>query len=203
MFKLSQRRLRQSWEYEPTPEHRSLVLLMYRNTLKGLLEYKSIRRRSLTAYCRMMFRKRGKATEKLLIDECIEEARRSIYVLQKNHNFTKTGEYEFDSMAMPKDTGQDVKAYMEDVYDPEISRKHFGRFNDVIPGQEDLHNQKMGPTSGEFQARRRAEEGRSATDDEDDEQEDGITNFKQKITDEDKVFRPPPPPMESGKAFRK
>ncbi|CUG86758.1 Hypothetical protein, putative [Bodo saltans] len=176
---------------------------MYRNTLKGLLEYKSIRRRSLTAYCRMMFRKRGKATEKLLIDECIEEARRSIYVLQKNHNFTKTGEYEFDSMAMPKDTGQDVKAYMEDVYDPEISRKHFGRFNDVIPGQEDLHNQKMGPTSGEFQARRRAEEGRSATDDEDDEHEDGITNFKQKITDEDKVFRPPPPPMESGKAFRK
>lgn len=198
MLKLSRRCLRESWEYEQTPEHRSLVLLMYRQTLKGLMDYKSIRRRSLTAYVRMAFRKRGKATEKLLIDECIEEARRAIYVLQKNHNFTKTGEYEYDSMAMPKDTGQDVKGYMEDVYDPEISRQHFGRFQDVVPGQEDLHNQRMGPTSGEFQMHRRKEKERGSGDD-DDEEADGIGNFKTRITDEDKALRPPPPPMESGR----
>lgn len=191
MLRRSARTLRESWEYDPSPEHKSLVLLMYRNCLKGLINLKSVRKRSLIAYCRMAFRKRSLATEKLLIDECIEEARRVVYVLQKNHNFTKSGEYEFDSMVLPKDTGQDVKTYMEDVYDPEVQKHEFARFQDVKPGQEQHHNQRLGPASGEFQARRR---GHKPVDDDDDDETPG--NFKVRISDDDKVLRPPPPPME-------
>ncbi|GET86184.1 hypothetical protein, conserved [Leishmania tarentolae] len=167
-----------SWEFTPTPEHKSLVLLLYRNVLKGLMNYKSVRRRSMIAYARMCFRRRALATEKLLIDECIEECRRSIYVLEKHHNFTKTGTYEFDSMTLPKDTGQDVKTYMEEVYDPEQSRIQFQNFTDVQPGKEHLHRQGLGPTSGSHHWKdQRSSEG-----------------FKVEIRDEDKALRPPPPP---------
>ncbi|KAG5485782.1 hypothetical protein LSCM1_07194 [Leishmania martiniquensis] len=172
------RRERASWEFAPTPEHKSLVLLLYRHVLKGLVHYKSVRRRSMIAYARMCFRRRAMATEKLLIDECIEECRRSIYVLGKHHHFTKTGTYEFDSMALPKDTGQDVKTYMEEVYDPEQSRMQFQNFTDVQPGREHLHRQGLGPTSGPHHWRdQRSSEG-----------------FRVEIRDEDKALRPPPPP---------
>jgi hypothetical protein len=154
----------------------------------------------------LTFRKRAKATEKLLIDECIEEARRAVYVLQKNHNFTKTREYEFDSMTLPKDTGQNVKQYMEEVYDPEMSRQEFARFQDVQPGKESMHTQRLGPANGSIQAMRRegirpnstraaamanGADGEPLSDD-----EDSPSNFRIHISDEDKVFRPPPPPME-------
>lgn len=171
-------RRRASWEFTPTPEHKALVLLLYRNVLKGLMNYKSVRRRSMIAYARMCFRRRAQATEKLLIDECIEECRRAIYVLEKHHNFTKTGSYEFDSMTMPKDTGQDVKTYMEEVYDPEVSRQQFQNFTDVQPGKEHLHRQGLGPTSGSHHWK----EQRSSE------------AFKVEIRDEDKALRPPPPP---------
>ncbi|AYU76356.1 hypothetical protein conserved [Leishmania donovani] len=171
-------RKRASWEFTPTPEHKSLVLLLYRNVLKGLMNYKSVRRRSMIAYARMCFRRRAMATEKLLIDECIEECRRSIYVLEKHHNFTKTGTYEFDSMTLPKDTGQDVKTYMEEVYDPEQSRMQFQNFTDVQPGREHLHRQGLGPTSGSHHWKdQKTSEG-----------------FKVEIRDEDRALRPPPPP---------
>ncbi|KAG5486460.1 hypothetical protein LSCM4_07391 [Leishmania orientalis] len=171
-------RERASWEFTPTPEHKSLVLLLYRNVLKGLVNYKSVRRRSMIAYARMCFRRRAMATEKLLIDECIEECRRSIYVLEKHHQFTKTGTYEFDSMTLPKDTGQDVKTYMEEVYDPEQSRMQFQNFTDVQPGREHLHRQGLGPTSGPHHWKdQRSSEG-----------------FKVEIRDEDRALRPPPPP---------
>lgn len=172
------RRNRAAWEFTPTPEHRALVLLLYRNVLKGLVNYKSVRRRSMIAYARMCFRRRAMATEKLLIDECIEECRRAIYVLEKHHNFTKTGNYEFDTMTMPKDTGQDVKTYMEEVYDPEQSRMQFQNFTDVQPGKEHLHRQGLGPTSGAHHWKdQKSSEG-----------------FKVEIRDEDKALRPPPPP---------
>lgn len=171
-------RSRASWEFTPTPEHRALVLLLYRNVLKGLMNYKSVRKRSMIAYARMAFRRRSKATEKLLIDECVEECRRAIYVLEKHHNFTKTGRYEFDSMTLPKDTGQDVKTYMEEVYDPELSRQQFQNFTDVQPGKEHLHRQGLGPTSGQHHWK----EQRSSE------------AFKVEIRDEDKAMRPPPPP---------
>ncbi|KPI90621.1 hypothetical protein ABL78_0217 [Leptomonas seymouri] len=171
-------RKRASWEFTPTPEHKALVLLLYRNVLKGLMHYKSVRRRSMIAYARMCFRRRAMATEKLLIDECIEECRRAIYVLEKHHNFTKTGTYEFDTMSMPKDTGQDVKTYMEEVYDPELSRQQFQHFSDVQPGKEHLHRQGLGPTSGSHHWK----EQRSSE------------AFKVDIRDEDKALRPPPPP---------
>lgn len=171
---------RENWEYIPTAEHKSLVLLFYRNILKGLMNYKSIRRRSMIAYARFCFRRRATATEKLLIDECIEEARRAIYVLEKHHNFTKTGTYEFDIMGLPKDTGQDVKTFMEEHYDPEYSRQQFQHFQDVQPGREHLHNQKgLGPTSG-------AHHWKDQT---------SSSGFKVEIRDEDKAMRPPPPPM--------
>lgn len=169
---------RADWEYIPTPEHRSLVLLLYRNVLKGLLNYKSVRRRSMIAYTRMAFRRRAMATEKLLIDECIEECRRAIYVLQKHHTFSTTRVYEFDSMNIPKDTGQDVKTYMEEVYDPEMSRMQFQNFTDVQPGKEHLHRQGLGPTSG---AHHWKEQRSSAA-------------FKVEIREDDKALRPPPPP---------
>ncbi|CAJ1017726.1 hypothetical protein Q4I30_001394 [Leishmania utingensis] len=175
---LDPNRERASWELTPTPEHKSLVLLLYRNVLKGLMNYKSVRRRSMIAYARMCFRRRAMATEKLLIDECIEECRRSIYVLEKHHNFTKTGTYEFDSMTIPKDTGQDVKTYMEEVYDPEQSRLQFQNFTDVQPGKEHLHRQGLGPTSGEHHWK----------------DQTSSEAFKVEIRDEDKALRPPPPP---------
>ncbi|KAG5510806.1 hypothetical protein JKF63_07878 [Porcisia hertigi] len=175
---LDPHRQRADWEFTPTPEHKSLVLLLYRNVLKGLINYKSVRRRSMIAYARMCFRRRAMATEKLLIDECIEECRRSIYVLEKHHNFTKTGTYEFDTMTLPKDTGQDVKTYMEEVYDPEQSRMQFQNFSDVQPGKEHLHRQGLGPTSGAHHWKnQKSSEG-----------------FKVEIRDEDRVLRPPPPP---------
>lgn len=184
--------------------------MLYRNCLKGLVDFKSVRKRSLIAYCRLSFRKRGKATEKLLIDECIEEARRAVYVLQKNHDFTKSGQYEFDSMTLPKDTGQNVKEYMEEVYDPEMSRQEFARFQDVKPGNEGLHQQRLGPTHGPIQKMRldgvRPNSTRAEAGDEDalGDDSDSPSNFKVRISDEDKVFRPPPPPMEgAGRSFRR
>ncbi|KAK7201875.1 hypothetical protein NESM_000254900 [Novymonas esmeraldas] len=171
-------RTRASWEFTPTPEHRSLVLLLYRNVLKGLMNYKSVRRRSMIAYARMCFRRRAMATEKLLIDECIEECRRSIYVLEKHHNFTKTGTYEYDSMSLPKDTGQDVKTYMEEVYDPEQSRMQFQNFTDVQPGMEDKHRQGLGPTAGAHHWK----------------DQKSSEAFKVEIREEDRALRPPPPP---------
>lgn len=180
---------REFWEYEPTPEHKSLVLTMYRNVLKGLLNYKSVRRRSMIAHCRMTFRRRGKATEKLLIDECIEEARRTIYILDKHHKLSLTREYEFDSMAMPKDTGQDVKTFMEEVYDPEVSRQQFANVQDVQPGKEQYHqmskqsneNRSSGVAGGPNPVNFRTAKSQS--------------DFKNMIKEEDMVFRPPPPPM--------
>ncbi|ORC86461.1 uncharacterized protein TM35_000281770 [Trypanosoma theileri] len=174
---------KESWEFTPTPEHKSLVLLLYRNILKGLMDFKSIRRRSMIAYCRFAFRRRALATEKLLIDECIEEARRAIYVLEKHHNFTRTRSYEFDSMGIPKDTGQDVQTYMEEVYDPELSRQQFQHFQDVQPGREYLHQQRgLGPTSGQHHWWDGKDEQKSST------------GYKVEIREEDKVLRPPPPP---------
>ncbi|KEG11573.1 hypothetical protein DQ04_02471000 [Trypanosoma grayi] len=174
-----QARKRESWEYTPTPEHKSLVLLLYRNILKGLMNFKSVRRRSMIAYCRFAFRRRAQATEKLLIDECIEEARRAIYVLEKHHNFTRTRTYEYDSMGIPKDTGQDVQTYMEEVYDPEVSRQQFQHFQDVQPGREYLHQQRgLGPTSGRHHW----------------QEQTSSAGYKVEIREEDKALRPPPPP---------
>nr|CCC90621.1 conserved hypothetical protein [Trypanosoma congolense IL3000] len=163
-------------------QHRSTrALLLYRNIIKGLVDFKSIRRRSLIAYCRFAFRRRSMATEKLLIDECIEEARRAIYVLQKHHNFTRTHTYEYDSMGIPRDTGQDVATYMEEVYDPELSRQQFQHFQDVQPGREYLHQQRgLGPTSGQHHWH----EQRSSAE------------YRVEIREEDKALRPPPPPTE-------
>lgn len=177
---------REFWEYEPTPEHKSLVITMYRNVLKGLLNYKSVRRRSMIAHARMTFRRRAKATEKLLIDECIEEARRSIYILDKHHRLTLTREYEFDSMAMPKDTGQDVKTYMEEVYDPEVSRQQFAQIQDVQPGKEQYHQMSKASAQADKSAGVAGGNFRMAKHQND---------FKSMIKEEDMVFRPPPPPM--------
>ncbi|EPY31245.1 hypothetical protein AGDE_09150 [Angomonas deanei] len=174
-------RKRADWEFVPTPEHKSLVLLLYRNLLKGLMNYKSVRKRSIIAYARFTFRRRAQATEKLLIDECVEECRRAIYVLQKHHNFTINKTYEFDTMTMPKDTGQDVKTYMEEVYDPEISRQQFQQFTDVQPGKEHLHKQGLSPTSGPNHWM---------------DQKDS-SSYKVQLKDEDIARRPPPPPTMS------
>lgn len=76
-----QRKL-ESWEFQPTLEHRAMVVMLYRNILKGLVHFKSVRRRSLIAYVRFALRRRANATKKLLTDECIEESRRAIYVLE-------------------------------------------------------------------------------------------------------------------------
>lgn len=179
--KNSPTRKRASWEMKITPEHRSLVLLLYRQILKSLIHFKSIRRRSLIAYARLTFRRRASATEKLLIDECVEEARRAMYVLGKHHAFTESRQYEYDSMTMPKDTGQDVKTYMEEVYDPEVSRQQFQHFSDVQPGKEHLHSQKLGPASGKHHFGNSSSGG-------------GNGGFKTEIREEDKVLRPPPPP---------
>ena len=126
------------WEYAPSPEHRSLVLMLYRCVLKDLIEFKSIRRKSLLQWTRLAFRRRAMATEKLLIDECIEEARRSVYVLAKHKTFETTQNYDFDAMYLPKDTGQDVKSYMEKIYDPAASKSAYQNIADVQPGMEDL-----------------------------------------------------------------
>lgn len=174
------------WEWEgPTPEHRSLVVLLYRNILKGLLNMKTIRRRSLTIYTRMSFRRRATATEKLLIDECIEEARRAAYIIQKNVNLSNTNEYEFDTMNLPKDTGQDVKTFMEDHYDPQVSRSQFEHIKDVEPGKEKYHNQRLAANDG--YAQKKFQEGtREATK--------NMPNiYGTHVSDEAKQFRPPPP----------
>lgn len=179
------------WEYDPTPEHKSLVITMYRNVLKGLLNYKSVRRRSMIAYARMTFRRRAQATEKLLIDECIEEARRSIYILDKHHRLTLTREYEFDSMAMPKDTGQDVKTFMEEVYDPEISRQQFANVTDVTPGNEQYHQR----SKAEANKDKTAGAGPGGVGHSNFRMAKSQGDFKNMIKEEDMVFRPPPPPM--------
>ncbi|CCW68502.1 unnamed protein product [Phytomonas sp. Hart1] len=166
------------WEFEPTPEHKSLVLLLYRNVLKGLVNFKSVRRRSLIAHARFAFRRRANATEKLLIDECVEECRRAIYVIEKHHNFTRTQTYEFDTMTMPKNTGQDVKTYMEEIYDPEVSRMQFQNFTDVQPGKEHLHKQTFGPASGKNHWKR----------------QQSVSQYNIELREEDRSLRPPPPP---------
>lgn len=171
-------RKRAEWEFTPTAEHKSLILTLYRQLLKGLMHFKSIRKRSMITYTRICFRRRAQATEKLLIDECVEECRRAIYIMQKHHNFTLQRTYEFDSMSLPKDTGQNVKEYMENVYDPEVSRMQLQHFADVKPGREDEHKQGLGPTSSSHHWR----DGPKSTD------------MRPQIRDEDKVFRPPPPP---------
>jgi hypothetical protein len=133
------KRILEDWEFEPDEPHKSLVFLLYRSILKELLVFQSVRRKSLTAFARLSFRRRGKATEKLLVDECIEEARRAVYVLRKHNDMKTTKEYKYDDMFMPKDTGQDVKTYMEEVYDPQASRASFQGVKDVQPGKEHEH----------------------------------------------------------------
>lgn len=179
---------RKEWEFEPTPEHRSLILLLYRHLLKGLLQYKSVRRRSMMAYARMITRRRAKATEKLLIDECVEEVRRAIYVLEKHRSFSETREYFFDSMALPKDTGQDVKTFMEEVYDPEVSKQEFAHIQDVVPGKEQYGNQQgLGP-AGSAKGKQQSPEEMPGTGAKD------KFSYRAMIKDEDKAMRPPPPP---------
>jgi hypothetical protein len=179
LFNLFRRSLIQRlewWEFQPSADHRSLVLTLYRSTLKELLMFKSVRRKSLTMHCRLTYRRRSKATEKLLVDECVEEARRAVYVLTKHNNFAKTGEFEFDSMYLPKDTGQDVSHFMEETYDPAVAKQHIAKgkaSQDVVPGKEDLH-------MNETFERQKAAKGM----------------FKSAIRDEDKMFRPPAPPTE-------
>ena len=121
----------------------------------------------------MTFRRRAPATEKLLIDESVEEARRAIYVSNKLNRLVTTKEYEFDAMFLPKDTGQDVKTYMEDVYDPAISKMQAqSATRDVVPGRESEHQRNAPP----MQRTRH--------------------NLGSVFNDEThKVFRPPPPPV--------
>mmetsp|Transcript_48466 Transcript_48466/g.55963 ORF Transcript_48466/g.55963 Transcript_48466/m.55963 type:complete len:115 (-) Transcript_48466:27-371(-) len=113
-------------------------------------------------------------------------------------------------MTLPKDTGQNVKEYMEEIYDPEMSRQEFARFQDVQPGKEGLHTQRLGPTSGEIQKMRldgvRPNSTRAGVNGDEPlgDDSDSPSNFKIRISDEDKVFRPPPPPMEgAGRSFRR
>ena len=176
MLRRSFPRWLESWEFVPSADHKALVLSLYRATLKELIVFKSIRRRSLTMHCRLTYRKRARATEKLLVDECVEEARRAVYVLTKHNNMSKTGNFEFDSMYLPKDTGQDVPRYMEEIYDPAVGKQHAAKANDVVPGKEDLHQSDM---------KARQEHARSM--------------FSSTIREEDHVFRPPPPPSDPAK----
>ena len=172
-------RLREEWEYIPTPEHKVLVLTLYRNILKGLLNFKSTRKRSVILYARLTFRKRAKVTEKLLIDECIEEARRNILLLGKMDLFTKTGEYMMDSTGLPKDTGQDVKSYMEEMYDPEVSKQYLMATQDVVPGREDEHAGRFTPKLSETEIHKKFE---------------NVTGFSERVEEALKERRPPPPP---------
>ena len=113
--------------------------MLYRRLLKELVQYKSVRKKSLITFARLSFRRRGNATEKLLIDECIEEARRAIYILDKHNQFHVTKEYKFDDMYLPKDTGQDVEAYMEEVFDPIAARGQWGELgHDQIAPNEGI-----------------------------------------------------------------
>jgi hypothetical protein len=100
-----------------------------------------------------MFRKRSVATEKLLIDECIEESRRILMHLGRLDSFSKTGEYEFDTTGLPKDTGQDVKTYMEEIYDPEVSKMYLMATQDVTPANEAEHTGKFRPSKEEREAK--------------------------------------------------
>ena len=136
---------RQPWEYTPSRLHRSLVLTLYRNLLKELVTLQTVRRKTLIFLCRTNFRKRAAATEKLLIDECIEEARRAIYTANKMNRLVTEKSYEYDSMFIPKDTGQNVKEYMEEVYDPAVSKRSAAAMTrEVVGGREDEH-QRMTP----------------------------------------------------------
>jgi hypothetical protein len=177
MFRLTRARLREDWEFIPTPEHKSLVLLLYRQTLKSLLNYKSVRKRTVIALTRMTFRRRAKATEKLLIDECIEESRRNLMILGKMQTFTKTGEYEFETTGLPKDTGQDVKTYMEEMYDPEMSKQFMMATQDVTPDNEAEHKGRLHPkyTKEEYHAKFAALK-------------------EDRVGDDIRDMRPPPPP---------
>jgi hypothetical protein len=178
MLRLTRARLREDWEYVPTPEHRSLVLTLYRQTLKSLLNIKSVRKRSLIMYTRLAFRKRAQATEKLLIDECIEEVRRNLMILGKMETMTRTGEYEFDTTGLPKDTGQDVKSYMEEMYDPEVTKQYLMATQDVTPQNEAEYKGKLSPkyTKEEYEAK--------------------FGHMKSPAISKDFVdMRPPPPPQ--------
>jgi hypothetical protein len=106
-----------------------------------------------------------------------------VYVLQKHINMSTTFEYVYDDMALPKDTNQDVATYMEEVYDPEVSRQQFAAVKDVQPGQEALHRQGMAPNSGSMQ---RAKTTGS--------EEDRKMAGKWMPKPEDIVRRPPAPP---------
>ena len=183
--------LREDWEYQPSPAHRSLVLMLYRRILKELMEFKSIRKRSITTYVRLCFRRRSHATEKALIDECIEEARRGVYILDKHNQFAKTKEYKYDDMFLPKDTGQDVAGYMEDVFDPVAARGQFGELGaDAIAPNEGVQSMKgaqnpaldktlWGAASAKDIARRK---------------EMAADLSKQNEGAQPSSFRPPPPP---------
>ena len=172
-------REREWWEYTPSPEHTSLVLLLYRSLLKELVKLPTVRKRTFITYVRLTFRRRAKATEKLLIDECIEEARRGIYVAAKHNAMKETGEYKFDDMFMPKDTGQDVKSFMEEVYDPVMSKRAMENAKDVGPGNENTGNTLRG---AHYQTDRLARESMK-------EQLE-----RPAITEEDLRLRPPAPP---------
>lgn len=155
--------------------------------MKELQVFASIRRRSFLCYARQEFRRRGKATEKLLIDECIEQARRAVYVLDKHNKMKTTGKYEFDSMFLPKDTGQDVKTYMEEIYDPAISRQQFAHIKDPTP--DELGRARLGDPNMMINAKhalRQKIAGLNAT-------------LGKKENDTADLFRPPPPPRKQQK----
>jgi hypothetical protein len=180
------KRILEDWEYEIPPGHKELVLMLYRSILKELVIFPSVRRKSLTAYARIAFRRRGKATEKLLIDECVEEARRAVYVLHKHNDMKNTKEYKYDDMFMPKDTGQDVKTYMEEVYDPATSRAMFQNVKDVEPGKEHEHATSLrGSNAGKgyMSTVEREQVERKMMD-----QTQSMTYY---------THRPPPPPSQS------
>eukprot|EP00759_Apiculatamorpha_spiralis_P051068 PhF_6_TR5107/c0_g1_i1/m.7204 len=165
---------RQSWEYIPTPAHKSLVLMIYRNLLKELIPLQTVRRRTLIQYARISTRSRKAVTEKLMIDEFIEEARRSIYIANKMNMMAKTKTFEFDNMYLPKDQGQDVKDFMDNVFDPFMAKVEArNKTRDVVPGKEHLHQRRTKKKKYSDPAA-----------------------FKDESFD---IFRPPPPPESTPK----
>ena len=100
-------------------------------------------------------------------------------LLGKMHEFTRTGEFMFDSTGLPKDTGQDVKTFMEEMYDPEVSKQFMMATQDVQPGNEDKHSGKLSPhlTAEEFKAKFSS-----------------MRDVEDRVTDDIKDMRPPPPP---------
>ena len=173
-------RLREFWEYTPSMEHTSLILLLYRSLLKELIKLPSVRKRTFITYVRLTFRRRSAATEKLLIDECVEEARRAVYIAAKHNAMKESGEYKFDDMFLPKDTGQDVKTFMEDVYDPVMSKRTADEAKDVMPGKEHEHTNTLRGAhyANDRQARETMKEQLN----------------RPAIKTEDMRLRPPPPP---------